>query len=197
MHTRRLMRGDVLRKVALEDERANVAPAQRTVDLGELTAALFRKVDGYGIARRDEAMNGFRHCSDLLCFFASGLWGGLWSKLREDAVHDSQVVSRERWRQLLQHRDLLRAEASARWLVPIRQFYASVVTAAHRFNRVGAGERLNVVLDRPDADVQLRRQILDLLRTPRVQDLLDRLPAFRLVHLLTPSRVLCDWNYRG
>ena len=31
MHTRRLMRGDVLRKVALEDERANVAPAQRTV----------------------------------------------------------------------------------------------------------------------------------------------------------------------
>lgn len=68
---------------------------------------------------------------------------------------------------------------------------------AHRFNRVGAGERLNVVLDRPDADVQLRRQILDLLRTPRVQDLLDRLPAFRLVHLLTPSRVLCDWNYRG
>ena len=43
MHTRRLMRGDVLRKVALEDKCANVAPAQRTVDLGELTAPCFVK----------------------------------------------------------------------------------------------------------------------------------------------------------
>src|SRR5699024_3193006 len=65
LHSRRLMRGDVLRQFSLEVECANAALAQRTVDPGELPPALSRKVDGYRIACRNETVDGIKHKGGL------------------------------------------------------------------------------------------------------------------------------------
>ena len=65
LHTCRLVRGDVLRHVPLEDEGADVTCAQVTVEPGELPPALSGKVDGNGVTRHDVAMNGIKHKGDL------------------------------------------------------------------------------------------------------------------------------------
>ena len=53
-----------------------------------------------------------------------------WGKLREDTVHDREVVALQRRGQLLQKGDLFRAEGGARRMVPVREFDAPAIAAA-------------------------------------------------------------------
>ena len=65
LDARRLVRGNVLRHVPLEDEGADVTGSEGSVQPGELPPALFRKLDGYGVSRHDVAVNGIKHKGDL------------------------------------------------------------------------------------------------------------------------------------
>ena len=65
LHTCRLVRGDVLRHVPLEDKGADVTGAQVTVESGELPPALSGEVNGNGVSRHDVTMNGIKHKGDL------------------------------------------------------------------------------------------------------------------------------------
>ena len=73
LHARRLVRGDVLRHVPLEDEGADVTCAQVTVEPGELPPALPGKVNGNGVSCHDVTMNGIKHKGDLPHKFSGAL----------------------------------------------------------------------------------------------------------------------------
>ena len=65
MHACRFVRGDVLLKLPLENERADISCSQPAIDRGKLPPALLREVDGDDMARHDEAMCRIKHHRDL------------------------------------------------------------------------------------------------------------------------------------
>ena len=65
LHACRFVRGDVLLKLPLEDERADISCRQPAVDRGELPPAPLCEVDGDAMARHDEAMCRIKHHRDL------------------------------------------------------------------------------------------------------------------------------------
>ena len=73
LHACRLVCGDVLRHVPLEDEGADVTNSEGSVQPGELPPALLCEVDRYGLSRHDVTMNGIKHKGDLPHKFSGAL----------------------------------------------------------------------------------------------------------------------------
>src|SRR5699024_1888058 len=107
-------------------------------------------------------------------------------KLREDAVHDHEIVALQRRSQFLEKGDLLGRKRGLHGVVPIRQLNPAAIAATYRVNGVSKRELINIASDGLFIDRVFFCQIVDGQMTLGAQLCVNIVAALIGTHACSP-----------